>query len=409
MSLKERYEKAVQWFREKGDEKLARKTRKRLEQITDEPKLTGIDDSVIWRDLVNAAIGQTPDVNPNPDRPNIPAEPVGLTKLDSIINANEALKFYTKISNLLLVLAKWDLRNDELTSNQTPNAPHQPQNPAQNRSTPTESILTYLGFSRDFVLKYFQAIFGQFGNARLNTEDGVKTLLKEKKTFKQSLYFDAMGLIDQNPQALVQNHCNTFLANAARLQQIGKLEDLDKMINVMKEILKEELERARRGDIVTRLTYPEMRKKAQDIGGYAVKVNPRPLGDDIKELERMIAEQNARFAPQPAQPNMPPNLDFAKLLQDASPELTDAIGRLKRLYSKFKSLDDQAKLDLAYKINQIAVARGNMLGLHFHASVSPDVITMLVNVFGITNNAELEAKIMEIDTEFTPIYQAYIY
>lgn len=359
----------------------------KLAQLAGSRNVSGISDAELVRRLAKGAIAATEETATAPvstiDTATKPKN--GIDKLNAV--ASDKAKEYMGISLMLSLLLQIDLRPE----------------------TGKNSLSEYMGFDKNFITKYLQAVLGNFGNPELNSADGVLKLLKSK-SFKMALYYDTMKLDDQSSESLIREESEKFEANMARLRRIKNFSgDMAVIKKLMEKIELEE--RKKVGAANKHLQFAEIMELAEEMPEFKQPLKKKDLTELTAEIDKIIAENAGRAhtviasattgspAPKP-QLSTAPVLDLRKFESEASVELSRAIERLGRLYEHCRSLGDDERFTLCSAINETEAARGNMLGIPFNNATEPNVLQLLVNHFRITSNTDLEAKIMEIDAEF---------
>lgn len=380
------------------------------------PKLSSTPDTVLRKRIGELIRGESTDANTqnaaqaasaaestersdNVETQPQPAETTqyaedGLNYMDECLDRDDEFQLYFDRLATIYSLLKLRLRNEDENN----------------------SLLNYLGFNEEVLMKYLRAVFGHFENPFLKNGAGVKAMInksrEKERPFIRSLYGQVLQLEGQEKR-MVQGQITRLKQRMTPLRQMLEISDMDKTLEVLLAIANQEADQDRE------LNYQEQIGIAARLyEKFRTQSAPRNFNQDIAILDRWIAEIEGNAQPnqapqaqnaqgQPAQPAPPqPNVaaggvDFARFNQEVvvDQELMIAVGRLTELFIKIKDPNE----DTARKVDDIDstnVAQGNLLGSAMDITGEDNLTRFLAGHFNINNNADLAAKIKEIHAEF---------
>jgi hypothetical protein len=435
---------------EMDEETIAKLRHDKLVAFAYGPKLTKLSDVELRRRLINLALGtestegtkrwwkkRKKEVNPREDVvEQDDCLPEGIERLEQIILNDSVLLEYSQRTGTLFWLFTNALNATDMVKDNT--------------SEP-DSIAIHLGFPKQLLIKYFQAIFGGM-KKELNTSRGINDLVAEsigEDDMAEFLtaFYKLLGLDDDSSELEIRRRCELFKQKITRLKKMVN----SKHIENIQEIQLEEKTKRRSGvmdektlrEIVAAKGFvkavPSVTEPVDDIMPEAERdiAKERSIYEDLATLDAMIKENTecwARsidpFAPTTIQtidiPLAPP-VASAQSPNGSTPAPTDPtsaegttraidqaelesnIAKLKALLEHCKTLNQGDAEALYIRINQTNIARYNGLGDVFILDESNDPLKLLREHFELerntANRAELEAKleatVMEVARQFT--------
>ena len=287
----------------------------------------------------------------------------------------------------------------------------------------TKNSIDYLGFDPENLTNIFIAIFGT--NTKFDQDFEMKNALFEEgiENMDDFIFRRMFGFSKNADSEAVEEKIEDM---AKRMKQMPELMNLDKKTTdrialIYRDILSEE----REGKEVP------MRRKIQIALDHGIGRKQPTIRFDEEKIAQMITELHndgrkldeepaqTAAAPQPETPTTPtqseevpeptvsatpPRQPQAKSSEkNEQMRLNEAIQKLQGLIEKFRQSSNDP-IDLATQVNQTEVAQGNLLGFTFYrekgGSDTPNIKKIIAEHFELEDEAEVDAKIMEIDAEF---------
>ncbi len=282
-----------------------------------------------------------------------------------------------------------------------------------------KNLLDYLGLEEKNLTQIFMAIFGKNKNA--DQEFEVRNALTEDtvKNMGDFILRKMLGFPKGSGLVVMKEEINKLKNNLILPELMDMSIPMRDMIgDIYEEILEEE-------GAGKKLTLHEQIEIARKHG--ALKKQPTNPFDEEKVTQtikkwhndgRDLDEEEAQTesVPQPTQPSQP-QATTAPAPQPTAPpkpqpkatekneqiKLDEAIQRLQGLIEKFRQSNNDP-IKLATQVNETEVAQGNLLGFTFFrqkgGSDTPDIKQIIAEHFELEDEKEIDAKVIEIDTEF---------
>lgn len=312
-----------------------------------------------------------------------------------------------------------------------------------------KNLLEFLGFDTENLVHIFMAVFGE--NPKLDQDFEIKNILGENVKNSDDFIFRKMLGCSEKTELKVAKEKIDKMADRLTLPELLSMnkKTIENIGLIYSEIKERELE----GDDLTigekiKIAIENGIGKKQPIIHFdeeKVTQMIKDLHSDGRELDEnpetkvqapqaQIRQQiTAGTQPVPQPSTQKPQVKPAVVLQSVNkPQIkpvsapqthtvnrpnqsneqmeTAVIQRLNNLLKQFQQSNEKA-VELATKINETDVAQGNLLGFTFFKEKdkegSIDIKKLIAEHFDMDDEKEINAKIMEIDTEFQKknIYQ----